>query len=128
MDWNWEEFTDGPASGSADRMHITVNRRGCFHLSRRAIERLGEPDSVVLMFDRRRGVIGMVQAPFNKPNAFRLKRKQGKAAASRVVYAANFCRRYAICPDDTIAFNDAKVDKDGVPILDLNEVRSVKKK
>ncbi len=57
MDWNWEEFEHGPVVKQGERIHVTLNKRGSFFLNRRAIEALGEPDHIVLMFDRRRSTI-----------------------------------------------------------------------
>ena len=60
-----------------------------------AVEAIGKPDYVVLMYDRRRSVIGVSPATSS--------------------------------PDTTYAFTAPRVDKNGVLVLDLNEVRSVKR-
>ena len=44
-----------------------------------------------------------------------------------MVHAKNFCRHYAINPTETLAFLSPEVNKDGILVLDLNDVRSVKK-
>ena len=127
MDWNWEDFEQGPIEGHADRIYVTVNSRGNFFLNRRTLEAMGEPDAVTLMFDRRRSTIGVRRSPIDQKNAFRLKWKHRKRSDGRMIYAANFCRLYHIRPDETLRFAAAEVDKDGILILDLNEVMSVKK-
>jgi hypothetical protein len=38
----------------------------------------------------------------------------------------NFFRRYGIRPTETMAFISPEINKDGILILNLNEVRSVK--
>lgn len=123
---DFEVFEQGPIEQSAKRIYVTLNGRGNFYLNRRAIEALGEPDAVTLMYDRRRSIIGVTRAPVERQNAFRLKRKE-RGQGSRMVYAANFCRHYSINPDETLRFTAAEVNKDGVLVLDLNEVRVVKK-
>lgn len=126
MERNFEEFEHGPVVSQSELIHVTLSSRGSFFLNRRAIEALGEPDYVVLMYDRRGSTIGMSRAPSGRKNAFRLKRKDRKTS-SRVIYASNFCRFYAIRPDETLAFTAPEVDKNGVLVLDLNEVKSVRK-
>jgi hypothetical protein len=44
-----------------------------------------------------------------------------------MISAKNFCKKFHIQPDETLAFTDAKINNDGILILDLNEVRSAKK-
>jgi len=127
MEMNFEEFEHGPVVKASERMHASICRRGTLFLNRRVIEAIGEPDYVVLMYDRRHSVIGVAPATSSRPNAFRLKPKERKRSAARVLYASNFCRFYGISPDTTLAFTAPEVNKDGVLILDLNEVRPIKR-
>ncbi|MEJ7846923.1 MAG: hypothetical protein WKF92_02415 [Pyrinomonadaceae bacterium] len=127
MERNFEEFEHGPVVSQSELIHVTINARGSFFLNRRAIEALGEPDFVVLMYDRRRSTIGMTRAPSTRKNAFRLKRKDRIKNNGRIIYASNFCRFYHIRPDETLAFTAPEVDKNGILVLDLNEVKSVRK-
>ena len=126
MERNFEEFEHGPVVSQSKLIHVTINTRGSFFLNRRAMEVLGEPDYVVLMYDRRRSTIGMSRAPSSRQNAFHLKRKD-RQRNGRVIYASNFCRFYQIRPDETLAFTAPEVDKNGVLVLDLNEVKSFRK-
>ena len=89
------------------------------------IEAMGEPDAVTLMYDRRRSTIGLKRSPLDKQNAYRLKRKN--KSSGRIIYISHFCRNYSICPDETLAFVATEVNKDGVLILDLNEVRPARR-
>jgi hypothetical protein len=125
MEWNWEEFEHGPVEASSKRLHVTIDRRGHLFLNRHTIEAMGEPDAVTLMYDRRRSTIGLMRSPLGKPNAYRLKRKS--KTSGRIIYTSHFCRHYSICPDETLSFTAAAVNKDGVLILDLNEVRSARR-
>ena len=127
MEMNWEYFEQGPVENVSERIYVTVNTRGNFFMNRRAHEAIGRPDSVMLMYDRRRSVIGIGAARPGQAGAFRLKRKELKGHGARLIYAANFCRNFAICPDSTLHFTAAEVDKAGVLVLDLNEVRSVRR-
>ena len=125
MDFDWEEFEEGQTYGTTNRIHVTINKDCKLFFNRRAIEALGTPDGVSLMYDRRRSVIGVKPTPLNRENAYRLRQKQRKYTG-HLIAAKNFCRRFSICPNETLAFTTAEV-RDGVLILDMNEVRSVKK-
>ena len=125
MELNWEEFEEGPVEANSKRLHVSINRRGNMFLNRHAIDAMGEPQAVVLLYDRRRSIIGLKPASSNRHNAYRLKRKN--RASGRVLYSSNFCRRFAICPDETLGFTAAEINKDGILILDLNEVRAVRR-
>ena len=127
MEMNWEYFEQGPVEDRSERIWVTLNTRGNFFMNRRAHEALGRPERVVMMYDRRRSVIGIAAANHGQTGAFTLKRKETKGHGSRVLYASNFCRTYAISPDETLQFTGAEVDKAGVLVLDLNEVKSAKR-
>jgi hypothetical protein len=127
MEMNWEEFAQGPEKNPAEIIHATISTRGTIFLNRRAVEAIGEPDHVILMYDRRRCTIGIKSSPSSRQNAYRLKRKE-KRNSGRLIYCANFCRFYHIRPDSTLAFAAPEVDKQGVLILSMHEVRSVKRK
>ena len=128
MEMNWEYFEQGPVENKGEQVYVTINRRGNLFLNRRAVEALGRPNLVVLMYDRRRKTIGIGAASPGPQGAFRLKRKELNGHGGRLLYASNFCRNYAIYPDETLHFTAAEVDKAGVLVLDLNEVNSVKRK
>lgn len=124
---NWEYFEHGPVENQSERIYVTINRRGNFFFNRRAIEALGRPDLVVLMYDRRRCTVGVASARPGQPGVFKLKRKEVKGHGGRLLYASNFCRSFAIYPEETLRFTAAEVNKSGVLVLDLNEVKSVKR-
>jgi hypothetical protein len=127
MEMNWEYFEHGPVENQSEGIYVTVNRFGNFFLNRRAHEAIGRPDLVVLMYDRRRSTVGIAAAGPGQTGAFRLKRKELKGHGARVLYAKNFCRNFAICPDETLRFTAAEVNKAGVLVLDMHEVKSVKR-
>jgi hypothetical protein len=59
--------------------------------------------------------------------AITVRPQENKRSAAKMLYAANFCRFHHIKPDETLRFTGADVNKDGILILSLHEVRSVKK-
>ena len=127
MDWNWKEFEQGPVEKIGTGIYVTINKRGNFFLNGKAIEALGEPDAVVMMYDQKRSTIGIRRAPLDRKNAYRLRPKEHKRSRAKVLYTANFCRFHRIRPDETLRFTGAEVNKDGILILSMHEVRSVKK-
>jgi hypothetical protein len=126
MEYNPEEFEDGQPVETGKRIHLTINRHGKIFFNFRAIEALGVPDGVTLLYDRRKSIIGVKPTPLNRTSAFKLRSKDAANSRGREISARNFCRRFSNCPDETLAFTEAKVT-DGILILDLNEVRSVRK-
>lgn len=126
MELQWEIFEDGPAVQSTEQIHVTINRRGNLYLNGRTLAAMGEPDAVVMMYDRRQQTIGIQRSPLDRRNAYRLRCKD-RDNKGRVLYAANFCRHYHIKPDQTLAFTNAEVDKNGVLVLSMHEVRSARK-
>jgi hypothetical protein len=85
---------------------------------------LGDPDAVALSYDRANSVIGVQAIPPSRHNAFRLRRKASRSQGC-TLRAKGFFRRFGIAPSETLAFRNPEVSKDGVLILDLNEVYSV---
>jgi hypothetical protein len=120
MDFNFELFEEGQVERTRERVHVTLNKE-----CKMFFKALGRPDGVALMYDRRRKAIGVMPSALNRKHAYRLRRKD-RGSQSRVITARNFCRHYAICPAETIGFPTAKVDKNGVLILDLHAAEKVK--
>lgn len=125
MDVNFELFEEGQVERTRERVHVTLNKECKMFFNARAVEALGEPDGVALLFDRRRQVIGVMPSALNRKHAYRLRPKD-RLSRSRVITAKNFCRHYSINPPETLAFPAASVNKDGVLMLDLHGAKAVK--
>lgn len=126
-EYNWENFDDGEPHYSRDRIHVTISSFGKIYFNQKAFEALGSPDGVALMYERRKSVIGVRASTLHQSGAYRLRFRR-KTDNGRIISAINFCKRFSICPEETLAFPSAEVNKDGILILDLNDIRSVKKK
>lgn len=118
----WEEFPVGP-SGAVSGLHVSLNRKGEILIGARTFRKFGEPEQVLLLFDRRLKTIGIVPTTAKATNCYPLIEK--KNGGHRVIRANLFCRHYGILTDHTIVFNTAEIDEDGVLILNLNEYRYV---
>jgi hypothetical protein len=114
---HWEEFEAGPTEPVDRRMHVTLSPRNVIHLNGNIHDRLGNPDAVVLLFDKLNSIIGINPAPASRPNAFPVKMK-GRGR-HRQIRATPFCKHYGIKVDRTTLFLNAEIDDEGVLRLDL---------
>lgn len=113
---HWEEFEGGPNSGP-NELHVTLNRKGEIMLGARTVQKLGEPEAAVLLFDRINHTIGIRQAHPRHPNAHPLHTKS--RGRHRVIRANEFCRHHKIHVTQTVAFPTAGIGEKGILILDL---------
>jgi hypothetical protein len=65
-------------------------------------------------------------SPLHKKESYRLRNKDGVRSGGQMVYAMKFFRTCGIRPTENLAFTSPDINKDGILILNLNEVRSVK--
>ena len=127
MDLNFELFEEGEVGRSRDRVHVTLGADGRIYFSGRAVEALGRPEGVALLFDKRHKVIGVMPSALERKHAYRLRTKRGMGAG-RVIGAKNFCAKFEIKPAETVWFPKAFVNKDGILLLDLHEAASASRK
>lgn len=124
MEVDFELFEEGERGRTRDRVHVTLHKTRHIYFSGKAVEALGRPDGVALLFDRRRQVIGVMPSALNRQHAYELRRKKNMGAG-RVISAKNFCEHYGINPPETVAFVRAEVNRDGILMLDLQAVAAV---
>lgn len=127
MNMNFELYEGGEVEWTRGRVHVTLNKHCHLFFSRRAVEALGGCDGVALLFERRQKVIGVMPARPGQKHSYRLRAKRGMGGA-RLITAKNFCKTYGIATGETIAFEGASVNRDGVLMLDLQKVSSVGRK
>ena len=127
MNLDLELFEEGEVGRSRDRVHVTLSGDGHIYFSGRAVEALGRPEGVALLFDRRHKVIGVMPSALDRKHSYRLRTKRGMGAG-RVIGAKNFCAHYEIKPAETVWFPKAFVNKDGVLLLELHEAMSASRK
>lgn len=119
----WEQFEAGPNQPREDRLYVSLNAKGQILLSRKAVESLGSPAAVVLMFSKVSSKIGIRAARSLDKGAFPLIGR--RSARSRTIYASPFCRNYGIRVGGTVSFIGIKLDNEGVLILDLSKTARV---
>ena len=124
---NWEEFEPGLRNKTSAEIYVSLSKSGSFYLNAKAVEALGTPEFVVMLYDRSRRRIGLKAAPPSKRNGFLLSNKQTGRSHGRVIYAADFCQTYKIRPKRTHMFVSPVVEKDGILMLRLELMRPVNK-
>ena len=123
---HWEEFKAGPTTPLNERMHVTLSPRNVILMNGNIHDRLGQPNAVILLFDKVNSIIGVNPAGANMPNAFPVKHKTN--GRDRLIRATPFCKHYGIQVDGTTAFLNPEIDEDGVLRLDLRTTTPVKRR
>ncbi len=118
MEKQWEEFTQ-KSTVNADTIRVSLNARGNFALNQKAVDLLGSPEAIVLMYDRANRLIGLKASSPDIDHAYELKR-QG-TSQSYFLRAKSFCNFYGLDIADTVVFNDAKWE-DGMIVLQIGYV------
>lgn len=96
---------------------VTLSRKGEILIGAEAFEKMGEPDSAVLLFDRGNHAVGIAAAEADAVNAYPMIAK--KNCRHRVIRANLFCRHHQVLVPRTAAFGRAEIDEDGILVLDL---------
>ena len=97
MEPNFELFEEGERPQAASGVHVTLNKECKLFFNRLAVEALGEPDGVALLFDKRKKIIGVMPSALTKKHAYRL-RPFSRGSRSKRITIKNFCRRYGLQP------------------------------
>ena len=119
----WEVFTAGPTKPKEDRLYLSLNQKGQIFINRNAVEALGSPETVELLFSRPTTRIGIRRVSPKESSAFPLKdRPDGQA---KMIFASPFCRNHNIRVKGTVAFNHVELDDDAMIILDLADTSRV---
>ena len=120
---HWEEFQAGPTLPLEKRMHVTLSPRNVILINGNIHDRLGNPDAVLLLFDKVNSIIGISPAPASRPNAFPIRTK-GRGR-HRLIWASPFCKHFGIRVDRVTAFINAEIDENGVLRLDLRSTTEI---
>lgn len=118
----WEECPREAKEARWAQLYATLNVDGDIVISRYTHEALGAPDSYLLLFDRERSVIGLRPASSAVYRNAYPARDRGQHGGKRI-RGYRLCREFGITVEHTVRFHRCQLDKDGVLILDLNDVR-----
>jgi hypothetical protein len=123
MALHWETYSGGPTRPENTVFAVTINNKHILTLNKYARKRLGEPEAVRLLFEKRESMIGLVPASPTDSMAFPLKPKGG--GLNYVVHAAPFCRHFGIVIERTERFDEPLLDDQGILRLNLRKTRDV---
>src|SRR5438067_13919716 len=122
MTTHWQSYRGGPTRPPASIVNISISHKKVIALNRQGHNLLGGAESVLLLFDEKNSIIGIVPSNRRNPEAFPLRLKNG---STWVIHAAPFCRHFHISPDRTERFDDPAVDDEGILRLDLKHTHNV---
>jgi hypothetical protein len=122
---NWKRFPGRPNSNKAkpSDVRITMNHNSVMFINTKAHETLGSPDTVELIYEDEKRVIGVLAGDPEAANTFPV--SYNPKSKVRCIYAAAFCRHFDINIDRTILFTTAALDEDNVLRLDLEQTVAV---
>ena len=101
MNIDFEIFEEGPAQETADKLHVTIDKRGHFYLNRHAVHALGGTDAVTLGYDSKRQIIGMIPTDLRRRSAFPLRNNLNGVTAGTVQLQTPFELGHFIVFDTT---------------------------
>ena len=118
--FHFEEFTGVPRDNTGP-FCVSLYKSGRVFLCRKAMAALGNPERVILLYDRHKAVIGIKPTYNPVPHAVTL-RPTGAGCQIRV---ATFLEAHKIAFKYSIRFLEPYVEEDGTLILDLNRATRV---
>jgi hypothetical protein len=121
----WEMCPRGETTGRWAELYVSLNRRGYIVFNRRTHERLGSARAVHLLFDRVNSRIGVRPAAQDARDAFPV-RKYGRHGG-RLIRARRLVKEFGLTVEETLHFQNAEIDENGLLVLDLRDARIVGK-
>ncbi len=113
----WQEFKDVAARRLPNRVYATLNPKGEFVINLATFELMGEPETVLLPFDKRDDIIGLRPSTIATPNAIMVRTRHSRY--NRVIRSIPFLKKHDIRLDRTVQFPAAVIDREGILLLDL---------
>lgn len=118
--FEFETFERG-AKPDPGRASVTISKCNTLSLNRRAVEVLGNPKQVELLFDKRRKVIGLKPVKEETPNSYRLRPHNGSTGS--LVAISKFLKRYGLVFAQTQRFLPDLYE--GVMVIDTTKPDAV---
>jgi hypothetical protein len=117
---HWEEFNTSNALNRVHLPRVTIRPTGEFRLSRSALDLIGDPSHVALLFDRVNGRIGIRKSDPDAPNAYRLGARFKQPRSGKSFFAKNFLNFHNLRLQTTLAFEAVDRSPEGYLVLDLS--------
>ena len=116
---NWSEYKETRRELKQRKPRALLSAEGALTLNGKALEILGNPEAIRLLFDIQKSRIGVCAEKPDVEHALPLRIYKKSA----LVHIKGFCNWYSIHLESTIEFADVRIDSDGVMLLDLSHAR-----
>lgn len=117
MKADWTEIKRGDIMPQFAGIYATLNRQGTIVIGRGTYEMLGAPAAFLLLYDKANNRIGLKPAALTTRNAYPAG-VTNRSGAKRI-RAHRLLREHRIILSQTMQFDEAEIDDDGILILDL---------
>ncbi len=117
---NWEEIPRGDIAPQAAGIHVTLNPKGRIALSRVTHQMMGSPKAYKVLYDKVNCRIGLLPTDPNKRNAYPA---GSRSCGAKLIRAHRLMREKNIELSAAIEFHDARIDENGVLVLDLRTAK-----
>lgn len=118
---NWTECPNEGRLGRWAGIWVTMNPKGRIVLGRKVYKQLGEPGWVKLLFDKTNRRIGVQPTEQGERNAYRVSRESKRAPM--IVRAFRLMMEFEVHLEETVQFDDAEINAEGILVLDLRTAR-----
>ena len=117
MGADWEIIKRGDVRPQFAGIYVTMNRAGDIVMSRVTWERMGSPDASNILYDRTNNRIGLkpTRAVLSDAYPVRVANRSG----AKLIRGHRLTKDHNIDLPFTIHFKDARIDDDGILILDI---------
>ncbi len=110
----------GPSEHPSRRNYVSLSPKGIILMNKRLYKKFGEPEAIVLLFEKRNNLIGLLRSREGVKEAFPVRSRDGY----HFIHARPFCKNYGIVVPATERFVDPEIDPEGVMRLDLTKTVS----
>ena len=124
MKRKWEQCPHSDEGTRWSSVYVTMNPAGYISLSKFTYRKLGEPEKVLVLYERASNTIGLQPVSKLTKGAFRV---CSKGSGGRVIRALRLMTEFNLKLPLTVRFMNPEFDDDGVLVLDLNDTRPAQK-
>ena len=117
----WAECPNDRRPGPWAKVWVTLSPKGRLVLGEKMFRQLGEPGWVRMLFDTANQCIGVQPVREGTANAYRVSREGPRAPM--IVRAFRLMAEFDVRLAETVQFDDAEVDAEGILLLDLRTAR-----
>ena len=123
----WERFGSKCHEPSRSYLRVSLNKHGIIGLNTFAVDKLDNPQAVIMHYDRTNSRIGLEPAALDAQESFLVARRRGRGYGR--ISARAFCKYFRIKTPSTVVFEGAYIDDaNKMLILDLADARELRTK